>query len=148
MSSVESGTDAKNQLNWCFQFLAPFHEGSSAQELGCLLQAAPSCVLSVQVLFSCGGNSTKLRGGYCPSACRQQDVVEHGFNAFPPLLDAKLMLKGKTTPLKDTWLRILLPRLDAHWWGGIQAISAETPATHHHPTLAVNSRTESLLSVG
>lgn len=60
--------------------------------------------------------------------------MEHGFNAVPPLLDAELMLKGKTTLLKDTWLRLLLPPLDAHWWGGIQAISAETPATHPTPS--------------
>ena len=43
----------KTRLTWCFQSLAPFHVGSRAQELGCLLHAAPSCVLSAQVLFSC-----------------------------------------------------------------------------------------------
>lgn len=144
----------KTKLNWCFQFLVPFHVGSASQELGCLLQAAPSCVRSARSSSPAGGDSTKLRGGCCPSACRQQDLVEHGFNAFPPLPNTELMLKGKTktTALKDTWLGLPLPPLDAHWQGGMQAISAETPATrptrHYHSTAAVYSRTDSLLSVG
>lgn len=45
----------KTKLNWCFQFLVPFHVGSASQELGCLLQAAPSCVRSARSSSLAGG---------------------------------------------------------------------------------------------
>ena len=95
-----------------------------------------SCVRSARSSSPAGGASTKLRGGCCPSACRQQDLVEHGSNAFPPLPDTELMLKGKTktTALKDTWLGLPLPPLDAHWQGGHAGyLCRDTCHTSHLP---------------
>ena len=154
LSSVESGTDAKNQIELVLPIPCSLPCGECCPGVRLPSSGSSKLCAICQVLLSGWGDSTKLRGGCCPSACRQQDLVEHGFNAFPPLPDTELMLKGKTktTALKDTWLGLPLPPLDAHWQGGMQAISAETPATrptcHHHSTAAVYSRTDSLLSVG
>lgn len=61
--------------------------------------------------------------------------VEHGFNAFPPLPDTELTLKGKTktTALKDTWLGLRLPPLDAHWQGGHAGYLCRDTCHMSHP---------------
>lgn len=54
-------------------------------------------------------------------ACRQQDVVEHGFNASLPYWMLNWCWRARQHPWRTPGSGFF-SRLDAHWWGGIWSI--------------------------